>query len=168
MYQHGDTIEYGNGQTARVVRINTQNGNFAIVSPEGLYAHCWRDLSKTDEEVWEFKDEVNPWIPQWKFEFGDFPDADMPTLPEGWADTSYHNDMGPSFEHEAAGWRLWVQWSDPAQREFEDTPRFSLCPTDDRAWEFTHTAFDTWEQVTEFLGRYPTFAAYEAAFGAKG
>jgi hypothetical protein len=168
MYTRGQQIEYSNGQTAKVIAVREGTGFFALLNAEGLYAHCQRDLTKTDEEVWSFIDEANPWIPQWKFEFGSFPVADMPAIPAGWDDVSWHNDMSPCFENEAAGWRLWVQWADPKEREFEDMPRFSLCPTDDRAWEDSHTGFETWEQVLEFLARFPTLQAFENSTPAKG
>ena len=36
----------------------------------------------------------------WRIEFPDFPVEDMPTLPEGWVDASWHNDACPSFVNE--------------------------------------------------------------------
>src|SRR5262245_47820271 len=59
-------------------------------------------------------------------EFADFPASDMPKLPEGFIDTSWHNDTCPSFSHEIARLILFVDYLDPREREL-DQPRFTLC-----------------------------------------
>lgn len=58
-------------------------------------------------------------------EFPDFPVADMPALPEGWIDTSYHNDACPSYTS-PDGVVIWIDYADPAQREFPGQARFTV------------------------------------------
>jgi hypothetical protein len=65
-------------------------------------------------------------LPQWKEEFPDFPDADMPPLVEGLEDISWHNDVCPSFSSEALGVYLFVDYANAARREFPEGPRFRL------------------------------------------
>ena len=65
-------------------------------------------------------------IPLFHMEFEDFPVADMPTLPEGFEDHSWHNDMCPSFEHPARGLQVWVDYLDRELREFPESPRFCV------------------------------------------
>lgn len=56
-------------------------------------------------------------LPQWQRAFPDM--TDMPAIPEGWKDTSYHNDACPSFEREIDGrtYRLWVDYPKYEQSE---------------------------------------------------
>src|SRR5690606_5003177 len=63
-------------------------------------------------------------IPHFHMEFPDYPVADMPTLPEGFEDHSWHNDMCPSFEHPGRGIQIWCDYADRELREFPETPRF--------------------------------------------
>lgn len=59
-------------------------------------------------------------------EFPDFPAADMPAIPAGFEDSSWHNDLCPCFIDEDAGLIIFVDFADPAKREFPDTHRFYL------------------------------------------
>ena len=56
-------------------------------------------------------------------EFPDFPEADMPAIPAGWEDISWHNDACPSFDM-GEGRVVYVDYADKAQREWPDAPRF--------------------------------------------
>lgn len=64
-------------------------------------------------------------MPLWASEFEDFPAEDMPPIPQGWTDTSWHNDAAPSFTaHTFADesyLRVWVDYADPKQRELSGT-----------------------------------------------
>ncbi|RXG91626.1 hypothetical protein [Bradyrhizobium zhanjiangense] len=64
----------------------------------------------------------------YRTEFPDFPAADMPAIPEGFADASWRNDACPSFLSEALGMRIWIDYADPQQRDHSDGCRFSLVP----------------------------------------
>lgn len=56
-----------------------------------------------------------------------FPDFVLDvTLPPGGVDTSYRNDACPRFEYASAGVWLFVDYADPADREFMDARRFSV------------------------------------------
>lgn len=46
-------------------------------------------------------------------------------IPEGFVDTSWHNDVSPSFEHAGLDLKLWIDAEDPADREMP-TPRYAL------------------------------------------
>lgn len=70
----------------------------------------------------------------WKTEFPEFAESDMPAIPAEWLDSSWHNDACPSFEVMRGGEgdsnyefaRVWIAESDPAQREFPESPRFQV------------------------------------------
>ena len=53
----------------------------------------------------------------YKTEFPDF-DNEL-SLPDGWVDTSWHNDVSPSFEKQFGDvtYRIWCDYKDPARRE---------------------------------------------------
>jgi hypothetical protein len=75
-------------------------------------------------------------------EFPDF--TDMPAIPAGFEDTSWHNDACPRFENAALGLALWCDYADAADREHADGKRFLLCTVDDE----TLLATDDWNEVT--------------------
>jgi hypothetical protein len=58
-------------------------------------------------------------------------------LPKGWIDTSWHNDVCPSFEKVFGDttFRLWCDFKDPALREVGGL-RFTVCKYDSNADEF--------------------------------
>ena len=53
---------------------------------------------------------------------------DTLSLPEGWTDTSWHNDICPSFErvYGDTTFRLWCDFKDPELREVGGL-RFTVC-----------------------------------------
>lgn len=59
-------------------------------------------------------------------EFSDYPVADLPEMPEGFEDTSWHNDSAPSIESRALGLRVWIDYLNPSARELEDGERFTV------------------------------------------
>jgi hypothetical protein len=56
------------------------------------------------------------------FELG----ADI-TMPKGFVDESWHNDLMPTWINESLGLQIWVDHQDAAQREFPEAKRFTLC-----------------------------------------
>lgn len=55
----------------------------------------------------------------YKREFPDF-DYEIPFLGNGWVDSSWHNDVSPSFEYHCKDghiYRLWFDYLNPDQRE---------------------------------------------------
>lgn len=63
-------------------------------------------------------------------EFPDYPADQMPTIPEGFADCSWHNDGCPYFWNEEKRLGLFVDYPDPSDRETPETSRFMLLRTD--------------------------------------
>lgn len=63
--------------------------------------------------------------PHFMQEFGDYGPLGF-TLPEGWQDTSWHNDACPSFES-SFSYRLWCDYEEPLHREGNSTERYALC-----------------------------------------
>lgn len=67
-----------------------------------------------------------------QIEFPDYPLADMPTMPAGFVDTSWHNDTCPSFHNAALRLTIWIDYVDVEKREFpENEGRFSIVRTDE-------------------------------------
>jgi hypothetical protein len=82
-------------------------------------------------------------------EFPDFDLSTLPTIPDDWQDTSWHNDACPSFLNEAAGLILFVDFADIKLREFADGPRFNV-----NRWEDGNTGqilveSDDWQTVLD-------------------
>ena len=87
-------------------------------------------------------------------EFPDYPVADMPALPAGFIDLSWRNDMCPAFANPALGFAVWIDYADPAAREFEDGKRFTVYPCDaEGAHTEDESAFesDEWADVLAFI-----------------
>jgi hypothetical protein len=62
----------------------------------------------------------------------EFPDYDvktLPPIPDGWLDTSWHNNSAPSFE--SNGYNVWIDYLDPALRECNEGARFIVHKLDD-------------------------------------
>lgn len=49
-------------------------------------------------------------------EFPDFPTEAWPSLPDGFADHSWHNDACPSIENRKLGLHIFIDYPDPAHR----------------------------------------------------
>lgn len=81
-------------------------------------------------------------------EFPDYPASDLPPLPEGFEDTSWHNDACPSLSNDAAGLVVYVDYVDKAKRENEATERFTLMTLGDFD-VVVHT--DDWNVVLESI-----------------
>ena len=64
-------------------------------------------------------------------EFPDYPLADLPAMPEGFADSSWHNDTCPSYLDEASGLQVFMDYADVNKREYDGGLRFSVIRTDD-------------------------------------
>lgn len=59
----------------------------------------------------------------YRIEFPDFGELDV-TLPPSFDDFSWHNDVCPCFMRDNL--MIWIDFKDPARREFTDALRFSL------------------------------------------
>lgn len=87
----------------------------------------------------------------------EFPDFVLDVaLPANFEDRSWRNDLSPCFINDARGLCLWVDYADPADREFGEGFRFSLTPVDS---EGQHTDdehlldTDDYAEVLAFLNR---------------
>ena len=85
----------------------------------------------------------------YRTEFSDFPEADMPAIPEGFADNSWHNDSCPNFASEALGLHIWIDFADPEQREISDGCRFTLEPSDNLDTITDPVCTDDWAAILE-------------------
>lgn len=85
----------------------------------------------------------------YRTEFPDFPEADMPAIPEGFEDNSWHNDSCPNFTSEALGLRIWIDFADPEQREIREGCRFILEPSDNLDTTTDPVCTDDWAAILE-------------------
>jgi hypothetical protein len=65
-----------------------------------------------------------------KTEFPDYDPATLPAIPEGWVDSSYCNDVCPSWTTADRLWQIWIDYADPSEREFTDARRYTAKPLD--------------------------------------
>jgi hypothetical protein len=90
-------------------------------------------------------------------EFPDFPAADMPAIPAGFEDSSWHNDVCPTIQSSALRLSIFLDYADPAQREFgADTNRFLVLELDaDGCYtgEQPLVATDDWSEVLSFIAK---------------
>jgi hypothetical protein len=76
--------------------------------------------------------------------FPDFPIDAMPTLPEGWNDVSWRQDVCPCYARADNAVMIWVDYPNPSDREFYNTRRFRVMrPLDDDIMGET----DIWEMA---------------------
>lgn len=61
-----------------------------------------------------------------KGQFPAYPAADLPEMPEGFEDASWHNDSSPSIENRALGLRVWIDFLKPEDRDLPETERFTV------------------------------------------
>lgn len=81
-------------------------------------------------------------------EFPDFDLATLPPIPEGWTDSSWHNDACPSFTKGEL--QLFIDYADPARRELGiEAPRFALM----RMPDLTLCWSDEWADVLAAIAR---------------
>ena len=89
-------------------------------------------------------------MPSYTKEFPDFGPMDV-VIPEGFKDTSWHNDICPSFS--SATHKIWVDYANPTDRELEYQSRFTLCLIDaDGEYIDTLTQSDDWTDILKALG----------------
>lgn len=93
----------------------------------------------------------------YQIEFPNYPVDDMPALPEGWTDTSWHNDACPSFQNQALRLQVWIEFKNPADREYGDEiKRFGLYNIDEDGGISDDTAIietDDWQAVLEAVAQ---------------
>ncbi len=83
-------------------------------------------------------------------EFPDFPAADMPAIPEGFKDSSWHNDACPSIISDSLHLSIFIDFANPAEREFPDTDRFIVLQLDPEGCltgDMPLVATDNWADV---------------------
>jgi hypothetical protein len=80
----------------------------------------------------------------YKIEFPDYDDTI--TLPEGWLDDSWHNDVCPKITK--GTWVIWCDYKDPDRREIEGQ-QFVVSTNIDGAYEPLHQ-FDTFADALAF------------------
>jgi hypothetical protein len=143
------------GIQVRRIDVATTAHSAFLFSPEGKLLRGGERLSL--EKFNEVRREAGfeP-IPLFHMEFEDYPVADMPALPEGFEDHSWHNDMCPSFEHGGRGIQLWCDFADRELREFPESARFGvrfttgngICDTLDDTFSFEA---EEWSEVEAYL-----------------
>lgn len=87
----------------------------------------------------------------------EFPDFDYElTIPEGWTDSSWHNDVSPSIEKQFGDikYRIWCDFADPERREVGGK-QFVVATYDSNEFEHLQdlNEFDTFEDAIEFVKR---------------
>jgi len=85
-------------------------------------------------------------------EFPDFDPATMPAIPAHWRDQSWHNDSCPCF-NTGNGKIVFVEFADPAVREFPETARFTV-HTDPETSNSNDVLFESedWSAILTYTG----------------
>lgn len=92
----------------------------------------------------------------YRTEFPDFRPEDMPAIPAGWSDQSWHNDACPFFLA-TPSLGVFVNFADPMEREFSDCPRFLVVPMEDGLHPMdsdTLLQTDDWSEVLAYVERH--------------
>ena len=81
-------------------------------------------------------------------EFPDYPLETLPEIPDGWHDSSWHNDVAPSFMV-GETIQVFVDYADQSQSEWAGQPdyqRFHVLVERDGDWQPAHSGND-WSAV---------------------
>lgn len=91
----------------------------------------------------------------YRTEFPDFPETDWPEMPEGFEDTSWHNDVCPNITCEALNLAVYIDYLDPAKRECGENGKRFIVYRIDGDTTITDDAVDTdnWSEVLDFIAR---------------
>jgi hypothetical protein len=84
-------------------------------------------------------------------EFPDFPPADLPAIPQGFEDNSWHNDSCPNFISAELGLRIWIDFADSKQRDIMEGSRFTLEPSDNEDNITDAICSDEWPVILEAI-----------------
>lgn len=93
-------------------------------------------------------------------EFPRFDAATLPAIPAGFEDSSWHNDVCPSFLDKERRLQVFIDYADTSEREFEKSRRFRLHRLNEHL-EYVETiaGSDDWSEI---------LAAIEAADQERG
>ncbi|UUV43173.1 hypothetical protein RCCWILLIS_1 [Rhodobacter phage RcCWillis] len=124
------------------------------------------------EFVWEVEQIAAPHVSDWKTEFADF-DA-MPDIPADWVDSSWHNDLCPSFTVMQGGEgdsnyefaRVWVDYENPELRDIPGATRFQVSFENGESDFHIGIASDDWAEILAYVEiRRALGAAYVGVVG---
>ena len=97
---------------------------------------------------------------RFRMEFPDFPVEDMPQIPAGFEDWSWHNDACPSFTDESRRLRLWIDYREPEKRDLAGAHRFMLTrltsERDPDEYEDVLTESDDYSEILEAIASHST------------
>ena len=81
-------------------------------------------------------------------EFPRFDTATLPPIPAGFEDSSWHNDVCPSFLNIKRQLQIFIDYADPAEREFPKSKRFRVLRLNEH-FEYvdTLTGSDDWSDI---------------------
>lgn len=78
------------------------------------------------------------------------------SLPDGWVDTSWHNDVSPSFEKKLGDitYRIWCDYKDPDRREVGGK-QFTVATYDSNEFEELQdlAGFNTLQEALDFVNK---------------
>lgn len=95
---------------------------------------------------------TEPRFPLCAAEHPNFDQSTLPAdMPAGFDDSTWCNDTCPSFINEAAGLVIFIDYANPEDREFPETPRFSLGIWDDGSTGENIIATDDWSEFQRVL-----------------
>lgn len=155
------------GELGTLVRID-QGGAFWVKMDD---MHVGLEIWDNEVRIWDCgPDDVQPWdvigpalSDQLLAEFPDY-DGCVPDLGPDWVEDSWHNDACPSFSCDAIRLRLWVDYVDPAKREFTALPRYTLHRIDeDSAYAGDLLNSDSWEEVATYINGWAMMSPEERA-----
>ncbi len=80
---------------------------------------------------------------------GHDPEIEKWLLAEGFEDSTWHNDICPSFHHAGKGLRLWIYEAEMADRETREgeEPRFELHQWNGDEFELVIASGETWAEI---------------------
>lgn len=86
-------------------------------------------------------------------EFPDYDITTLPTLPEGFVDSSSYIDAAPSFENQERGLKVYVDYANYADRESGRSQRFCVSRYDEETGDDEDVVLSTndWAEVIRFL-----------------
>lgn len=105
-------------------------------------------------------------------EFPTFDQSTLPTIPAHWQDSSWHNDVCPSFlaagNFDGSNARVFIDYVKPEDREYPEYERYAVTFDDGSGMSCGDVVSDNWREILEAVAaweRDDLSARYEKAIG---
>jgi hypothetical protein len=149
------------------VALNDEEKGRVDITPTGPSWEAWRFPPSYCAKV-EWLENMGSAMPEFHPEFSDYPLADLPAMPEGFSDSSWHNDVCPSYRSETLGLQIFMDYVDKSLSESAMGTRFSIHRDMPDGSSDVVFQSDDWADIVEFVEGEKTRAPMRILYTSDG